>query len=53
MLTSEYDNLVSWLSKPYDTSMPMWKMLLVFVAFVIIGFIVVDNLDLIQKGLQA
>lgn len=49
---NEYQNLVHWLTAPFDTGQPMWKLILTFVIFVILGFIVVDNLDVFQKGLK-
>lgn len=52
-MQAEYKALVQWLTQPFTTDMPMWKFIITFIVFVIIGFIVVDNLDLLKKGLQA
>lgn len=48
----EYNNLVHWLTSPFDVAQPMWKLLLTFVVFVILGFVVVDNFDMLKKGIQ-
>jgi hypothetical protein len=52
MLSSEYQALVAWLKAPFTTNVPMWQLMLTFAVFVILGFIVVDNLDLIKKGIE-
>lgn len=52
LLASQYKAVCTWLTDPFTTQAPMWKLILTFVLFVIIGFLVVDNLDLLKKGLQ-
>ncbi len=51
-MEQEYETFKGWLTAPFTTQVPMWKMIITFIVFVVIAYFVVDNLELLKKGLQ-
>lgn len=51
-METEYNAFKGWITAPFTSAIPLWKLMITFVVFVILGFIVWDNLELIKKGLQ-
>lgn len=51
-VSTEVGALKAWLKAPFTTAIPLWQLMATFVVFVVLGFIVIDNLDLLKKGLQ-
>lgn len=51
-MQSEFDKFKGWVTSPFTTQIPMWQAIVTFIVFVIIAYFVVDNLELLKKGLQ-
>lgn len=50
-MQNEFDKFKGWVTAPFTTQVPMWQAILTFIVFVIIAYVVVDNLELLKKGL--
>lgn len=49
-MSEEWSNFKNWCSAPFKQPMPIWVLVALVGAFVVVAFIVYDNLDIITRG---
>jgi len=52
-LTAESGKFYDWISMPFTSSIPSWKLAITVVIVALIAWIILDNLNILKEGLSA